>query len=186
LNGRLNNLIRTLRELSAQIASRVLLGRITRQEGAKPLRSALQIRDLVADCVTEPCGGIGPAAEEAPAEPPGETRPPSQDPSPDSAATPPSKESSPSMFNDLSGLFARHRGQAGLDSLMAEKMRANTLDHLNRALILARRGEGEGARIHADLAETAMETAAKYMSEEEYRALEAEVERRLSVNAPPR
>jgi hypothetical protein len=69
---------------------------------------------------------------------------------------------------------------------MAEKMRANTLDHLNRALILARLGQGDGARIHADLAETAMETAVRYMSQEEYRALEAEVERRLSFNAAPR
>jgi hypothetical protein len=55
-----------------------------------------------------------------------------------------------------------------------------------QALILARIGRGDGARIHADLAETAMETAARYMSEEEYCALEAEVERRLSNNAPAR
>ena len=175
MNGRLSNLIRALRELSAQIFSRVLLGRMERRAGGAAAGSnALPIRALVAECVAEPAAVSGsPAATEPVAEAP-------------VGAQPPTREASPPLVNDLSGRFARHRGQRGLDSLMAEKMRATTLEHLNRALILARRGQGDGARIHADLAETAMETAAKYMSEEEYRALESEVERRLSLSAPSR
>lgn len=80
--------------------------------------------------------------------------------------------------NPLSDFYA-HKASASPHIHMDEQMQKNTMEHLNRALHLARRGDKEGAKVHAELAETAMETASQFMSHEEYEAFHTEVEKRL-------
>jgi len=53
------------------------------------------------------------------------------------------------------------------------------MEHINISLILAREGNTEGARLHIDLAESAMHTAGRFMSHEEYEIFEKKVEHRL-------
>ena len=64
---------------------------------------------------------------------------------------------------------------------MSERMRAKTIEHIKKALRLAKQGDAEGANVNAELAEAAMNTAIEYMSEEEYPAFKEEVERRLGA-----
>ena len=62
---------------------------------------------------------------------------------------------------------------------MSEQMQRNTVDHINTALHLARKGDREGARLHIELSESAMHTASRFMSHEEYADFEKRVEGRL-------
>ena len=55
------------------------------------------------------------------------------------------------------------------------------MDHINKAISFARTGNEKAARIHADLAESAMKTAGRYMSDEEYSRFREEVEARMRV-----
>ncbi len=86
-------------------------------------------------------------------------------------------------YNAPSGERPKHfhgRGPAAdLQPHMREKMQANTLEHINKALRLAREGNAEGAKLHAQLAEHAMQTAGDYMPPEQYQSFREEVETRL-------
>ena len=62
---------------------------------------------------------------------------------------------------------------------MSEQMQRNTIDHINTALHLARKGDQPGARLHVELAESAMHTAGRFMSHDEYRTFELKIEDRL-------
>ena len=53
------------------------------------------------------------------------------------------------------------------------------MEHINISLILARAGNIEGARLHIDLAESAMHTAGRFMSHKEYEIFEKKVAHRL-------
>jgi hypothetical protein len=64
---------------------------------------------------------------------------------------------------------------------MGEKMRANTIEHIKKAMRLAKQGDEEGAKINADLADSAMKTAIEYMSEDEYVIFRQEVIKRLDA-----
>jgi hypothetical protein len=62
---------------------------------------------------------------------------------------------------------------------MSEQMQRNTIDHINTALHLARKSDQSGARLHIELAESAMHTAGRFMSHDEYREFELKIEERL-------
>ena len=62
---------------------------------------------------------------------------------------------------------------------MSEQMQQNTIDHINTALHLARKGDQSGARLHIELAESAMHTAGRFMNHDEYHEFEAQIEQRL-------
>ncbi len=64
---------------------------------------------------------------------------------------------------------------------MSEQMQANTLDHINKAVLAARRGNVDGARMHTQLAQSAMRTASEYMSEDAYRAFKDDVEKKIAA-----
>ncbi len=83
------------------------------------------------------------------------------------------------IFGDLSKHFRQGRARVDVSPHMSEKMRANTMDHISKALRLARQGNAQGAKVHADLAEHAMKAASQYMPEEQYRVFKQEVENRL-------
>ena len=81
----------------------------------------------------------------------------------------------PSRFTEHS----RHKAAKRLLPRMHEQLQNKTMEHINIALIMAREGNAEGARLHIDLAQNAMHTASRFMSREEYEAFEQKVERRL-------
>jgi hypothetical protein len=62
---------------------------------------------------------------------------------------------------------------------VGEGVKRRVLEHINTALRLARRGDPAGARIHADIARSAMREAVHYLSGEEYRQFTAAVKERL-------
>ena len=62
---------------------------------------------------------------------------------------------------------------------MSEQMQRNTMDHINTALHLARKGDKQGAKLHIQLSESAMHTASRFMSHEEYEVFEKKIEARL-------
>jgi hypothetical protein len=62
---------------------------------------------------------------------------------------------------------------------MNQKLQRTTMEHINISLILAREGNTEGARLHIDLAESAIHTAGRFMTHKEYEIFEMKVEHRL-------
>jgi hypothetical protein len=84
------------------------------------------------------------------------------------------------FFREVAVSLRRRRGIADFQPHLGEKMQATTIRHINRALSLAKQGNAAGAKVYAGLAESAMETAGRYMAAEEYRAFREEVESRLS------
>lgn len=64
---------------------------------------------------------------------------------------------------------------------MGEQMQHNTMDHINLALHLARKGDQAGAKLHIELAESAMHTAGRFLSQDEYNVFETKVENRLAA-----
>jgi hypothetical protein len=178
--GKLEGLLRSLRELYAEIASHLLKGRLQKQAGAREARAHLPIADLLAEQITrQTAKSLEQGQQKAAVFDAASVAASAQGEMPDRLKGRAATDSNPGLFSVLSRRFARHRSQARLDPFMAEKMRTNTIDHLNRALMLARSGQTEGSRIHAELAESAMKTASDYMSDEEFRQLRREAEARL-------
>ncbi len=62
---------------------------------------------------------------------------------------------------------------------MCDQMQRNTVDHINTALHLARKGDQAGARLHIELAESAMHTGGQFMNHDDYREFEKKIEQRL-------
>jgi hypothetical protein len=62
---------------------------------------------------------------------------------------------------------------------ISEQLKSKTMEHINIALILAAEGNQEGVRLHIDLANSAMHTASRFLSHEDYEAFEEKVESRL-------
>jgi hypothetical protein len=140
--------------LDEQIARGVFAGRDGGQATGKPRE-----RSVTAVEAVEAGGGFGVTSRAVPPdpEPAGET---------------------------LSGRFASRRGWDGDEAELGPRMRRHTLEHLSRSVALARAGDLHGARIHAELAESSLETAGRYLDESQYQAFVAEVERRLRGSPP--
>ena len=83
--------------------------------------------------------------------------------------------------NALSQYLGRKRTDHKHHSDMSEQMRANTIKYIKKALRLAKQGDAERAKVNAEFAETSMNTAIEYMSEDEYLVFKEEVERRLDT-----
>lgn len=81
-----------------------------------------------------------------------------------------------------SSQIAEHSKQKATSELLPrihEQLQSKTMEHINISLNLAREGNTDGAELHIKLAENAMDTASRFMSDEEYEMLEQQVERRL-------
>ena len=61
------------------------------------------------------------------------------------------------------------------DPYMGDKLKDSTWSHIHKALLYARQGEANTAKLHADIANEALKEAAHYMSEEDYKVLCEEV-----------
>ena len=78
--------------------------------------------------------------------------------------------------------LSEHGKKKSVDKLqprMNQQLQSKTMEHINIALILAAEGNEDGARLHIGLAESAMQTASRFMSHEEYEVFEQRVEQRL-------
>jgi hypothetical protein len=60
-------------------------------------------------------------------------------------------------------------------------MQTNTLNHINKALRLAKQGNSQGAYIHAELADNGLKMASEHMSTMEYVAFRTVVMQRLET-----
>jgi hypothetical protein len=75
--------------------------------------------------------------------------------------------------------YYQHKVRVETHPHMSDQMQRNTVDHINLALHLARKGDQSGARLHIELAESAMHTAGRFMTHDEYREFELRIEHRL-------
>lgn len=177
----LQGLIQSLLGLYSQVSSRLLSSRMEIRYESTEGRDGLPIEDLLGDHIERT------AAESSASDEDGATDGPTvssnaTDHHPDASATKADQERSGlGLFGALSNYFGRQRSSAQAEPYLREKMRKNTLDHINKALVLAKQGDAKGAKVHAGLAESAMQTAGGYMTDEEYVQFKAEVEARLKA-----
>jgi hypothetical protein len=61
------------------------------------------------------------------------------------------------------------------DKYMGEKLKESTWTHIHTAMLQARQGDAINAKLHAEIASNALKEAAKYLTEEDYKALCEEV-----------
>ena len=64
---------------------------------------------------------------------------------------------------------------------VSQQLQSKTMEHINIALILAAEGNQGGVKLHIDLANSAMHTASRFMSHEEYKVFEEKVETRVKA-----
>lgn len=83
--------------------------------------------------------------------------------------------------NELSGYLKDHAGGQEVARHMGEKMRATTLEHLNKTVQLARQGDRKGAYFHAELADNAMRLAREHMSSQDYEEFQEAVRERMNA-----
>ncbi len=83
----------------------------------------------------------------------------------------------------LSPETASHFHERGADDLIhssvGEQIKARALEHVNKALLLARQGDKANSRLHADLTNSAVKEAARFMDREEYKEFVDLVKARL-------
>jgi hypothetical protein len=85
--------------------------------------------------------------------------------------------------NELSLHLARGPKAGGLRPRIGEQLKRRTFDYINQALDLAKQGKIESAETCAKLAESALRTAAEYLSAEEFLAFKNEVRSRVQRNS---
>lgn len=81
--------------------------------------------------------------------------------------------------NELSLHLAKGPRAGGLGPRIGEQLQRRTFDYINHALDLAKQGKIESAETSAKLAESALRTAAAYLSAEEFLAFKNEVRSRI-------
>jgi hypothetical protein len=74
-----------------------------------------------------------------------------------------------------SDLSSHLRGPGGVHLQLGESLQATTSEHVNKPSLAARRGDAAGARLHADLAQSAMRSASEHMPAAEYAAFKHSV-----------
>ncbi len=82
-------------------------------------------------------------------------------------------------FSDLATWIKKRGGPPVMEPHIAEKLKNSAGQHINEALRLARQGKNEAAKLHAELAENAVKTAAHYMPENAYHDFKMYVRDRL-------
>lgn len=99
------------------------------------------------------------------------------------AGTGPAEGRAPMPPSQLALQFSKEPRVGTLQPHIGERLKQRTLEYVNHALALANQGDVEAADACARLAESALKTAADYLSESEYRKLQAEVLSRIQQQA---
>jgi len=84
------------------------------------------------------------------------------------------------VFNGLSAWLKTLGASPAVEPHIAEKLKKRAEEHINRAMRLARQGEFRVAQVHVDLAESAVKTAAHYMTVDAFGAFKNTVGDRLA------
>jgi len=183
----LKSLIDTLQDLQKKISAKLLEERMRPPEVSGAIRDGADIDSLLMSCIDSSVRDAS-AARDVGKSPQTETTEPEGGEN-ESGGTRVEPESTREAFlrpNELSEHLKRQVSTRELDQRMGKKLQANTLEHINRALRLAKQGNREGAYIHAELAEKAMNLACEYLSEMEYEAFRRDVEEWLEAAAGKR
>jgi hypothetical protein len=182
----LQTLLGSLLGLYAQVSSRLLNSRMRTKQESAASREGIPVEKLLARHIDETAAAFAQAQRASDGEKPAASPRTSRTRPTVSADKAGARRPAAGLLGALSQYFDRHPSSPHCEPLVREKMRSRTLDHINKALVLARQGDAERAKIHAGLAESAMRTAAEYMSDEEYREFTAQVQSRLHSAGPPR
>jgi hypothetical protein len=176
----LKSLIDTLLDLHTQISSRLLASRVSSSElssaaenGADNISLRKDNADIGVRDATTP--GDVPESTQTMPEEPGEK----EEEHVEAGVAIESVGDAPLHPNELSEYLRDHDVGREFEHHLSGKLQVDTVDHINRALVLAKQGNREGAYAHAELAENAMRLAGEYMPEVEYEAFRRDMERRL-------
>jgi len=174
----LQTLIRSLQSLYAELSARLLESRLQAGAGTNEPRESAPIQDLLSEHIVNQVEGPAPTEQAQQPEASADTKPmtragPRRGPVRGARTIP------APVVDSLSGYFSRYRSSAHRQPFLRDRMRSNTLHHINKAISLAKAGNEKSARFHAKLAESAMKTAGQYMSDEEYSKFREEVEARM-------
>jgi hypothetical protein len=85
------------------------------------------------------------------------------------------------FFKELSNWLKNRNSVPAVEPHIAEKLKASAEEHINKAISMAKQGKLEAAKLHADLAESAVRTAADYMSKDDYQDFKKYVHDRLNA-----
>ena len=77
------------------------------------------------------------------------------------------------------GKYYQRKVRVEMHPHMSDRMRDSTMEHINTSLHLAKYGDQDGARLHIELAESAMHTASRFMTHDQYAEFEKKVHERL-------
>ncbi len=180
LADELNALLDALLNLQTQISSMLLSSRMQSFKPSDNARNgtdiAEQLKDKIAHAVTE--SRTSGHASEVPS-----SNSIRQDKAAPDGSAAPTKQSSPELrlFIGLSNSLSKRVATHKIQPRMTKKMEAKTMEYINKAMRLAKQGNAEGAKVNAELAESALKTVIEYMSEEECQAFKKEVENRMKA-----
>ena len=178
----LRGLIEVLQDLHLQISSRLLEKRIEPPaHSMDDVKEALDVSQALKEYIDTRRGeqtraeGVDTSPTEESSDSRDEAVPtdsaPAAGPAPDAPLNP----------NELSDYLREHAVDQEFGRHLGEKMRATTLEHLNKTVQLARQGDRKGAYIHAELAENAMRLAREYMSSQEFEIFQKTVKERMDA-----
>lgn len=91
-----------------------------------------------------------------------------------------------SASEELTGWLREHRHAPPCEANLGQEVMARAAEHINQAMSLCRQGNSQAARMHADLAENAVKTAAQYMPADEFREWEQRLQVHLDAITAPR
>jgi len=180
LSDELNALLDSLLNLQMQISSMLLSSRMRSFKPSNNARNgtdiAEQLKDKIAHTVTE--SKTSGHASEIPS-----SNSIRRDKAAPAGSAVHTKQSSPELrlFIGLSNSLSKRVAAHKIQPSMTEKMEAKTMEYINKAMRLAKQGNAEGAKVNAELAESALKTVIEYMPEEEYQAFTKEVENRMKA-----
>jgi hypothetical protein len=100
------------------------------------------------------------------------------------AVSPPPRHESPIDEVAESTELSEHSRQTLANNLhphAKETLQAHASEHINTALIFAREGNLEAAKLRIGFAQSAMQTASRFMSQDEFDAFERDIEHRIKA-----
>lgn len=165
----INRLLQTLYELYSRLCARDLRKRMSSYHRNTSNNGAPDVSISLINNIEK----LAPASKPSSAA----TDRSSNKPAKPSTATQPSRQ--PKWLNKVVSSFNRPKkiftSKIAPNQYMGEKLKDSTWSHIHTALLHARQGDVSNAKLHADIANGALQEAAHYMTEEDYNVFCAEV-----------
>lgn len=86
--------------------------------------------------------------------------------------------------DDLTRFFKAAHRSTELHPGISDKLKHSIIEHINASIRHARRGDTASAKMHADIASTAYQELAHYITDEEHTQFAQEIEEQLNVIMP--